>query len=797
MREWMYAWRMLRKQPTYALAAIVALGLAIGANTSMFSAADALLFRPLDLPRLDRLVQIYGGAEGARFGDIEFAPADYYDIAERARSFQQIAAYSFRSVNLTGDGQPERVQAMEVTRNFADVLGAPVLHGRGFRTDAEEGRTAILAYDFWQRRYAGDASVVGRRVELNGETHEIIGIAPQRMKFPAMAEMWLPIRETPRVRQERGEFRWTLVARLRDEVSFEQSQAEVTALGRQLAKEHPETHRGRGATLLPLRESISGAFVGDYTRLSMWAVAFLLLIACANVANLHFARVSGRVKELSVRQALGGTRWRVMRQLLAESVLIGVGGLLAGLLIGGWFIDLTKAGMPAEVERFLPGWRTMRLSPWALAYASAVGLVTSVIAGLAPAWQVSGVNLVEALKDGARGGSKRSRLRGVLVVAQVALSLILLVGGVLLTRGTAALAEPSVRFDAAHALTFRVNLPRDKYATTAQREQFMTKVLEALRQSPAVSAASTVTNLPYSDNWWTSAMEREGFAGRKSERPTVHVQRVDSEFWKAMPVPVRAGRGIEASDGAGVRRVAVINERLARELFASGDPLGRRFRLDEDREWTTVVGVATDYAHSWIQRGPQPTVFLSYRQDPASMATFVVRPRRGDPLELAPLARRSVSEADALLPVYALLRYDKVINDNLVGIWYVAGFLGIAGVMSLVLAVTGLYSLMSFLVTERTREMGIRMALGAESGSLLRLAMGQGAKLIAWGTAIGLVGSLVLARMVSSLIFGVSAFDVVSLGGSTLALLAAGLFACYGPARRAATVDPMEALRFE
>ncbi|MBY0372449.1 MAG: ABC transporter permease, partial [Bryobacteraceae bacterium] len=667
MRDWIYALRILRKQPAYTLAGVVALGLAIASNAAMFSAADALLFRPLDLARLDRLVHIYGGTEGTKFGDIEMSPADYYELQSGTASLASVAAYAWNGANLTGDGLPERVQGMSVTANFFELLGVEMLHGRMFRRGAEDLRTVVLAYDFWQRRYAGDPKVIGRRVELSGVPHEIIGVAPRRMKFPAVAEMWMPLEESPKVRYDRSNFRWTAIARLRDEVSFSQASAEVRAWGRKLAAAHPETHQGRGATVWPLRESISGAYVSDYTNMSLWTGGFLLLIACANVANLHFARVSGRVKELSVRQALGGSRWRVVRQLLTESVLLGVGGLAVGLVLGYWFIELIRAGMPAEVEKHLPGWRGMALSGWAFAYASAVALISSVAAGLAPAWQASGGKLIEALKDGARGGTKRSRLRGALVVAQVALSLILLVGGVLITRGTMALAEPSTRFRAAEALTFIADLPRDSYGMPSQREQFTSRLLERLRAMPGVAAVTTVTNLPYSDNWWTAALDYDGFAGRPGDRPVVHVQRVDEEFTRTMPVKLRAGRAIEASDAGGTQSVAMINERLARQAFGNGDPLGKRLRLDDDRHWATVVGVVEDYAHSWVQRGPQPTVFLAYRQNPAARVSLVLRPQSGDAFALAAGARRAVAEVDARLPVHALLRYDKVINDNLVG----------------------------------------------------------------------------------------------------------------------------------
>lgn len=788
--------RSLRKQPGHTAVAVLAFGLAIAANTAIFSVTDVLVFHPLDLPEIERLVTVHGGPEGTKFADIQFAPADYFDLQQQARTLSNVAALHFSTVNLTDAGEPERVQSVDVTPNFLEVMGVAPWRGAAFDPRGERAEV-MLGYDFWQRRFAG-ADVIGQKVRLNGVPHTVVAVAPPALRYPTLAQVWRPMALTPAVRANRTRLEWNVVGRLRPGVSEAEAANELQLWGRQLARDYPDTHRGRGATVFPFRDMISGAFTAEFMRLTLGAMALLMAMACANVANLQVARISARTREFSLRQALGGSRWRIAANVLGESLVLGLGGLLLGAFLAMWMIDLMRGNMPPEVEVFLPGWHRMGLDWRALWYASALSIGASLVAGGWPAWRASGLGLGEALKDGGRNmsGPERGRLRNVLVVVQVALALVLLAGGLLIAKGAATFRGDIGRFDAARALTACLILPPDKYPTATSREQFTTRLLERLRESPGVAEAAVTTTLPYSSDWRMGAFEREGFLGRPNERPQVLVERTDAQLLPVLRVPLRRGRLIEPSDTAATARVAVVNQALADRYFAKEDAIGRRFRLGGG-EWVTIVGVSSNYLHDWILRHPQPMVYLPYAQSPDARVTVVVRPRSGAAAELAGEVRRAVAGIDGQQPLYAVRTFEKAIRDELVGLGYLSSILGVAGVMSLLLSAAGLFSLLSFVVSERTREVGLRMALGASQRAVLGMVLGKGLTLMAIGLAIGVTGAAALGRLLSEMVFGTEAVDPWVLGGGSLVLLAVGLAACYWPARRATLVDPMVALRQE
>lgn len=657
----------------------------------------------------------------------------------------------------------------------------------------------MLGYDFWQRRFAGSKEVVGSTVRLNGEPHTIVAIAPPSLRYPVIADLWRPIALTPALRANRKDFLWSLVARLRPAATFSEAAIEIQLFGRTLAREYRDTHQGLGTTLFPFRDLISGAFTSDYTRLSMWAMALLIAIACANVANLQAARITARAREFSVRRALGGSRWRIASGVLTESLLLGVGGLVLGAILAVWFIDITRASMPAEVITFLPGWSKMALNGNAFLYAAAISLLASLAAGIWPAWQAGGLELATSLRDGGRNlaGPERGRIRNSLVVVQVALSMVLLAGGILIAKGTAALSADTGRYDGEGTLTALIDLPADRYLTPASRDQFVTRALEDLRKSPRISAAATVTALPYSGNWWTSAFEKEGFVGRASERPSVQIEYVDSQSLAVLRIPVRQGRNVLDSDTAQTLPVALVNQTLVDRHFPGQNPIGRRFRLRDNQPWVNIVGVTGDHLQDWILRRPLPTVFLPHRQTPVSAITVLLRARSGPVTDLAPELRSIIAGIDPQQPVYRVRTFAQAVRTQLAGMWYMAGMLSVGGMLSLLLSATGLFSLLSFIVNERTREVGLRMALGAQPLAVVRMILGQGLTLVAIGLVLGLGGAILLGRLLSDLIFGTSAVDPLVLGGGSLLLLLVSALACYLPASRAAHVDPMVALRQE
>jgi len=808
--------RMLIKHRIATIVCVVALGLGIGANTAMFSVAEAFLLHPVPFENSDRIVALVDSRAasqdgGAGFGPQDLnpvAPATYLDWKKEARSFDELAAYAWDELNLTGDREAQKVQDFQVTASFFPMIGVQPLLGRTFLPEEEEpGRNQeiILSYGLWEQRYGSDPNILKRVIKVNGKSFDIVGVMKKGFDFPMPAEAWIPLALNVKERLRRDN-RWLWVlGRLKPGVSFSAGAAEMQAISERQAEAYPDTNKAWRLRPQPLGQFITGTLTRQYTVLLMVAVGFVLLIACADVANVQFARITGRTSEFAVRTALGGSRWRVVRQLLIESIMLSLAGAGLGLFLAQWDIQMILAHMPPDVARFVAGWKTIRLDANAFLFALVIAVFSGVISGIAPSLLGSRASIAETLKEGGRGSSvsrARHRLRGALVVAEVALALVLLVGAGLMVKGFQRLLSVNESYAPQTLLTLNFSLPEVEYAQPAARLNFNEQIVRRLGSVSGVQAASLVTYVPYADGG--AINEREfSVEGRpltqRGEVRSAIVETTTSNYFNTLNIALHDGRLLSDTDGAESPQVAVISESLARRYFPGENPLGRHIKAgkaEAEGEWMTVVGVVNDVHYSWIVKDDVPTIYRSFRQAPPYFTTVVLR-TAGDPLKFVSAARAEIAAVDANLPLYNIKPMDKVITESIVGIAYVATMMAVLGAIALVLASVGVFGVMSYSVSERTHEIGIRMSMGAQTGNVLALVLRSGMLLTVLGLTIGLPVAFLLARALSSLLFGVQAADPASFIGLPLLLLAVAGIACYLPARRAAHLDPLRALRHD
>ncbi|HEV2223324.1 MAG TPA: ABC transporter permease [Candidatus Acidoferrales bacterium] len=798
-----YAARMLAKAPGFTAIAIITLALGIGANAAIFSVADALLLRPEPFPNLGRLVLMFNRVAPLT-NENEMYPADYEAIRAQSRSFEQLGAYFNRNVSLTGQGNPEREQAAKVTTNFFDMLGVKPLLGRGFTADeGAPGRDdeTVLGYGLWQSKFGGDPNIIGKEIHINGQSFTIIGVMGTDFNYPPATNLWTPIAFVDADKSDRSNNYILPIGLLKPGVSVSQAVVELTGIGQRLAKEFPRTDGKMEIRTVAFRTYATDEQTHNFMLLLLAAVGFVLLIACANVANLQLARVAGRDREIALRAALGASRWRVVRQLLTESVMLSLAGAIGGLFLAQWAVALIVSKMPAELSQYVAGWNRIALDWRAVVYTTVIAVLAGIIAGLAPALGHSRPDISNALKEGGRGGTGRRshRLRSVLVVTEVAASLVLLVAAGLLVKGFRALLDENQRFSPQSLLTMNIGLPPARYSGQPQLVAFYQAALGKLSAIPGVESASVVTAVPDSDNFSYHPFTGEGKLWTQDMGHIALEESISPNYFRTLRLPLLRGREFTDADGATSLRVAIINRSLAERYWFGEDVIGKhikRGRPDSKEPWLTIVGVVSDAKYNPYWQDIDGAVYVPYTQEVLANMSFLLR-TKDDPLSFVPAVRAKIREVDANQPIYEPKTLARLTHEELIGISFVAGIMAALGLIALALASAGVYGVMAHSVTERTHEIGIRLTLGAEPHQVLRWIAGRGIRLAGIGLGIGLAIAFAAARLLSSLMMGVSATDPLIFAGIPVLLAAIALAACYIPARRAMKVDPMVALRYE
>lgn len=797
-----YALRSLFRRPTFTIIAVFTLAIGIGANTAIFSAIHALLLKPLPFPELDRVVAIWDKQPTLGYTHNEVTMANYLDWKAQNQSFEQLCLYRWWSANLTGIDPPERLQGFLVTANFLDTLGMKPIMGRNFAAEENQpgkDRVAIITYSLWQRRFGGDPNILNKQVTLNTFTRTIVGVMPEHFNFPKAAEIYAPLPMTPEIMRNRLTHTYYVIGRLKPGVSVQSGQAEIDNIAARLEQQYPDTNKGWGATVFPIVADTVRAYDSGIW-LAMAAVGFVLLIACANVANLMLARASGRQREIALRAALGASRWRIVRQLLTESVIIALIGGALGVLIGFWGIDALRASNPGDAARFAPGWHKLGINFTVLLFTLALSLLSGIVFGLAPALQISKPNLNDALKEGSRqvsGGAHR--LRSSLVVVEVAISLMLLVGAGLMTRSFLSLLKTDPGFNPDNVLTMNLVIPGAKYKDDAGFTGFYNAVVERVKTIPGVESAAAVNFLPLGGSNASDAYFVEGEPDPQPGHENLGRYRVCTpDYFRTLGIRLVKGRAFTDQDKAGAPKVMIVNETMVRKHWPNQDPIGKRvhfFGPPDKAPWIEIVGVIEDVKHE-LNQPVEPEYYLPYAQDPWSGMVLVAR-TSVEPGSLAAAMRQQVWAVDKDQPVFDVHTMKEVrsISVSL----YSSGsvMMAIAAILAVLLASVGIYGVMAFLVTQRTQEIGIRMALGARAVDVLKLVVQHGMKLALLGVVVGLLGSWALTRFMKSLLFGVGATDLLTFSVVSVGLLVAAFVACYLPARRATKVDPLEALRYE
>ena len=792
-----YGARMLVKQPGFTSIAVITLALGIGATSVIFSFVNGILLRPLPYRDSDRLVLLDENAPKRGIASMGVSYPDFLDWRDQNRVFTGVAAYEGGvDYTLNGSSEPEELSCSWVSYNAFEILGVAPILGRTFTAEEERwnnGTVVILSYGLWARRFDAKPDVIGRTIAFNKRSHTVIGVMPPGFKFPAVADLWVPM---PPVVGERTDHGWSVIARLKPGVSFEQAQSDMTAVARHIEEQNPVTNEGLGVKLIPLREGLAG----DYRKallILMGVVGLVLLIACVNVANLLLARASARAKEIAIRTALGAGRWRVFRQLLTESVVLGVMGGALGLMLAFWGLDLLLAAIPID----LPFWMKFDLDGRVLGFTAGVTLLTALIFGAAPALQASKVDLNEALKEGGRGGAGAARHRTLrsLVVAEVALSLVLLIGAGLMMRSFMRLQHTSSGLNPENLLTLSLNAPVVKYDAMEKFYAFYKELLERIRAMPGVDAAGAASNLPLRGGSWEDSLTVEGYPALSvGQAPTINFNVITPNYFRAMGIPLLIGRDFNDADTGDSMKVTIIDERLAREYWPNESPIGKRVRFsppDDKESWCTIVGVVGAVKNESLNLTHRKTVYRPNAQYPLDDMSLAIRAR--NPESLAPAIQRQVKAMDPDLPIINMLTMTEVVSRSVWQPRLYAILFSVFAAVALALASVGLYGVMAYSVSERSREIGIRVALGAQRRDVLKLVVMQGMTLTLIGIGIGLAAALALTQLMRSLLFEVSVTDPLTFAGLAAMLSVVALLACWIPARRATRVDPMIALRCE
>ncbi len=790
-----YGVRSLLKRPGFTAIALLALALGIGANTAIFTLVNAVLLRPLPFAEPDRLVWVWGNIKGGG-NRASVSPLDYLDYRQQNGTFEEFAASMQLRLNYTGGAEPERLEASGVTGNYFQALGANPAFGRTFLLENEKpgnDQVAVLSYNLWQKRFAGDPAIINKTITLDGKSFAILGVMPPDFSMPRAVDVWVPMNFDihPGMKQRKAHF-LRPIGRLKAGVTMTQAQADTDAIARRLEEQYPESNSGWNLRLVSLREQLVGS-----TRPTLFilfsAVGFVLLIACANVANLLLVRAAGRQKEIAVRTALGAGRWRIVRQMITESVLLALVGGALGTLLALWgvkaLVALSAGSLPVTAQ--------VRIDATVLGFTILVSLITGVLFGLAPATRTMKLNLIESLKEGGRSGSEgahRNRTRSVLVVLESAVAVVLLIGAGLLVRSLWLLEDTSPGFDARNVLTMGVNLPGEKYGTPEKSASFFSELESRVAALPGVEAVGLVSELPLSGQPNDMPYTVEG-------RPPVSIdqafdddfRRINTSYFKSLGIPFLRGRNFTEQEVREGAKVVIISELLASQVFPGEEPLGKRLIMSFGNTAFEIIGIVGDIRHRGLESSPAAAMYMPAYEGSMNV---VVR-SKVDPTSLTAAVRKEVQQIDPNQPVADVRTMEQWLDRSVAAPRYRTALLGLFALVALALASTGIYGVMSYSVSQRTHEIGVRMALGARQLDVIRLVVRQGMTLVIVGVALGLGGAFALTRLMASLLFGVTAKDPFTFVAVSALLTLVAFVACCLPARRATKVDPLVALRYE
>ncbi len=798
-----YGLRSLLKHPTFTAISIVTLALGIGANSAIFSVVNAVVLRPLPYQDSERLTMLWTTKDANL--EQPFSFADYNDLKSQAKSFSAIGAASpLWSFTLTGNGEPEPIQGMYFSASMFELLNVVPEKGRVFTAD--EDRTGgppvvIISRALWERRFGGDPNVIGKPMAISGTTATIVGIMPAQFQFldPA-AELWVPLWQNQFASSARQVRLLSVAGRLNDGVQTTEANAELTNIAQRLESAYPDSNRGVSLRVVPLHAQVTGK-VRPALLLLFGAVGLVLLIACANIVNLMLVRSAARRREIAVRAALGAGRLRLLRQLLTESITLSLIGGAAGVLIGSWGVNALLALNPIPI----PSYNKIGVDMTVLAFTLVASVVTGVVFGLAPAWQSLRVDLNSALKEGGRGAvaeSGQRRLSSLLVITEMAMAMVLLIGAGLLLRSFAHLLDVKPGFTTENLLTMQIGLPNVAYQEPQKRAAFMQQLETSLRGAPEVASVGFVTRLPLMStlNNITSYMAIEGREVPAGERPEIDFRRASTGYFQTMGIPLLSGRLVTEQDVTNGSRFVLINEAMAKRFWPGEDPVGKRISTmvssGQQIPWQTIVGVVGNVRHLGLDVEPRPEIYYHTNTSPPFGPVVVIR-TTSDPTRLISIARAKVRELDRDVPISNVNTMEQLVAQSVAQRRFGMFLLGTFALLALLLAGIGIYGVVSYSVTQRTQEIGVRMALGASATDVLKMVLRNGMSLALIGVGLGLVGAFGLTRLMSRLLFEVTPTDVTTFALVSIGLISVALLACYLPARRAMKVDPLEALRYE
>jgi putative ABC transport system permease protein len=796
-QDFRFSLRSLLKRPGFTAIVLIALGLGIGANTAIFSLVNAVILQPLPYRDPDRLISVYGTRNRSTQGSV--GPTDFLDYRSQNKTFEQFAASSsmMLPMNLTGSGEPERLSASAITGNYFDTFGVRPALGRGFSLENEkigQDHVTVLSHAFWQTRFGGDPNIVNKTINLDGKAYEVLGVMPAEVVLPQPAQLWVPLNfdADPEMKMRNARFLLS-IGRLKEGVTLDQAQTDTDLIAAQLEQQYPDSNTGWSLRLIPLREILVG---GSRTMLFILfgAVGFVLLIACANVANLLLVRAAARQKEIAMRTALGASRLRIVRQMITESLLLAIfGGAFGALLAVAGVKLLVSLG-----EDNIPRTANVKIDATVLAFTLIISLATGLLFGLAPAIRAMKENLIDALKDGIRGGSEatvKNRTRSLLVVFESAIAVMLLIAAGLLIRSLVALQNVDPGFDPNNVLTLRVDLSRQKYNTPEKASTFFEQLETRVAGLPGVEAVGLITDLPLSGEARDMPYRVEGRPAT-SDTAFVDFRRVNKNYFSAMRIPLRRGRNFTEQEVRQSDQAIVVSQAFVDSVFPNEEALGKRLIIwsgirDEPYEIIAIVG---DTRYQSLQGEPSATMYVPTRE--FLFVNLVIR-TQGDPLSLVGGVRKEVNALDPDQPIAAIRPMTEWVAMSAAGARYRTTLLGLFALLAMILAATGIYGVMSYSVAQRTQEIGVRMALGARPLDVLKLVVRQGMMLALIGAIVGLAGALALTRVMSSLLFGVTERDPITFVAVAALLIVVAFISCFVPAHRATRVDPLIALRCE